>query len=837
MRYLAAPLTAALLVVAGGTLIVRDHWNSTHAADGETISWGATDPTWSPDSKRLAFSLFGSIWQVGAPGGEAQQLTTSGGYHAHPAWSPQGDQIAFLRGEAPAGRIPNIPGKLVLVDVASGLEREIATPQPVAGTLAWSPDGSRILCALRTSEYGALLHEVTVATGALRPIQTLPQGLRTASAWVDAAWNPKMPEIFFAAERVGAPQIWSMDPSGPANTVQMPLTRYRPGDIVLLHSLTALPDGSGVVYSAVVVNGKGDYELYRVPRYRGGPVPSPVAITNTVRDEFSPAVSPDGTRIAHVSNHMGNIDLFTMPVAGGDKTHVRLTNLRFRGPHGRVRVRVLDEQGNPTPARLYVRASDGKAYCPSGTQIFYYGLEPGGGREGFFVASGDDSFPVPAGNVKFVAIKGVEYEIGERTVSVGASETAETTISLKRWTNWRQRGWYTGENHFHANYNGSYYQRPQQSLAWLQAEDLNAANMIVANAAGAFIHDKEFFRGGPDSLSTERYILYWGQEYRNSYPLGHQAFLNIKQQVPPSYTSVIGSNSSYDFPLNTMAALEAKKQGGLVSYVHPMGAGRDVFDTSLGAKEAPVGAALGAVDAIDILPFGETSYELWYRFLNSGFKIAAGAGTDVFTNWRGINSIPGGARQYVEVGPTLAWDRWVERFRAGRNFVTNGPLVTFAVNGEPIGSEIRAPSGTPYRARLVAEVTARSPLERVELIQNGEVIDSRDTTAKDLRVEKEVEVRASCWFAVRVRGQAARGIVGAGQIPRAHSSPIYVSVGGAPVLVKQDVELMIRWVDRMEALLEERNNYGPGENRDRALRMLAQAREHYRGKVGQAPGR
>src|SRR6266849_1991080 len=172
-------------------------------------------------------------------------------------------------------------------------------------------------------------------------------------------------------------------------------------------------------------------------------------------------------------------------------------------------------------------------------------------------------------------------------------------ISKCRWTNWNQRGWYTGENHFHANYAGYYYQRPKDSMRWLEAMDLNTANMIVANSLGAFVHDKEFFRSAPDPLSNSRYVLPWGQEYRNSFPLGHMLFLNIKKQVPPSYTSVIGSDSSYDFPLNTMAALEARKQGGLVSYVHPIGQRmRDVFDTTLGAKEMPVGTALGAIDSI-----------------------------------------------------------------------------------------------------------------------------------------------------------------------------------------------------------------------------------------------
>src|SRR3989454_8388955 len=131
---------------------------------------------------------------------------------------------------------------------------------------------------------------------------------------------------------------------------------------------------------------------------------------------------------------------------------------------------------------------------------------------------------------------------------------------------------------------------------FFQAEDgIRDYKVTGVQTCALPIYDKEFFRGAPDSLSTSRYVLYWGQEYRNSFPLGHMAFLNIKKQVPPSYTSVIGSDSSYDFPLNTMAALEARKQGGLVSYVHPIGQRmRDVFDTTLGAKEMPVGTALGA---------------------------------------------------------------------------------------------------------------------------------------------------------------------------------------------------------------------------------------------------
>jgi hypothetical protein len=112
-----------------------------------------------------------------------------------------------------------------------------------------------------------------------------------------------------------------------------------------------------------------------------------------------------------------------------------------------------------------------------------------------------------------------------------------------------------------------------------------------------------------------------------------------------------------------MAALEARKQGGLVVYVHPLTSPQnDVMDSNLGAKEAQLTAALGAMDAMDILPFGPAAYELWYRLLNSGFQIAPGAGTDVFTNWRGINRIPGGAREYVQEIANAVRERYRYRY-------------------------------------------------------------------------------------------------------------------------------------------------------------------------------
>src|SRR2546427_196284 len=112
MTRLSSSITA--LTLAAGCLALLGRRAVTEASESESVTWGATDPTWSPDGSKLAFSLFGSIWQVRAAGGQAEQVSASEGYHAHPAWSPKGDQIAFVRGMPPGNSSrPSIPGDLM----------------------------------------------------------------------------------------------------------------------------------------------------------------------------------------------------------------------------------------------------------------------------------------------------------------------------------------------------------------------------------------------------------------------------------------------------------------------------------------------------------------------------------------------------------------------------------------------------------------------------------------------------------------------------------------------------------------------------------------------------
>jgi Tol biopolymer transport system component len=96
-------------------------------------------PAWSPDGERIAFSVsYGGaiddeLFVVGADGSGLVQLTHNARSDSDPAWSPDGSRLAFVR-----------DGTIRTMDPEGTHVRRL-TPEAVVGfDPAWSLDGRRL---------------------------------------------------------------------------------------------------------------------------------------------------------------------------------------------------------------------------------------------------------------------------------------------------------------------------------------------------------------------------------------------------------------------------------------------------------------------------------------------------------------------------------------------------------------------------------------------------------------------------------------------------------------------------------------------------------------------
>lgn len=196
-----------------------------------------------------------------------------------PAWSPNGQQIAYVSFE---GR----KSQIYVADVATGQRRQVSAAPGINGAPAWSPDGQRLALVLSTS--GApKIYLLTLASGQLKQVTT---GL---SIDTEPSFSPDGRSLVFTSDRGGAPQIYRYQlASGKIERLT-----YQ-GDYNARASLSA--DGKKMV---MLHRQEGQYNI-AVQDMDSGNV---VVLTNSGRDD-SPTLAPNGMMVLY-GNEFGELGL------------------------------------------------------------------------------------------------------------------------------------------------------------------------------------------------------------------------------------------------------------------------------------------------------------------------------------------------------------------------------------------------------------------------------------------------------------------------------------------------------------------------------------------------
>jgi hypothetical protein len=765
---------------------------------------GAVHPRLSPDGSTVAFSYQGEIWSGPRGGGAMTLLTPSQGFDTEPAWSPDGKRVAFVRG-----------GAVKVVRFPGGEDVPLPKAVPVGGTFAvnkleFAPDGKRLLGAFRVGGAPRLAW-LDLETGDVGPALAPVSGhsrfaLSADGKWVVHAAAPDQP-----GEQAGNDgsytDLWKLPAGGKGKAEKVCRFPAR------VHDLCWADRGSLVVAAEL---GQAHDDLWRLPL--ADPLRGMVKLTSGQADEDRPSVSRDGKWLVYTDNRAGPTALVVREMASGEETTVRFDRMDHRRPTGSLRLVVKDAAGGkPTVARVSLREDGGRYHAPAGS--LYRSLR---GR-GHFYCDGTAELTVPAGTYRMSGYRGPEYEVATRQVVVKAGQAHEVTVELERWVHMAKGGWYSGELHIHANYGyGSWFNTPRTMRQQCVGEDLNVCNFMVANSDADVVYDRPFFRGGPDPLSTAEHILYWNQEFRSTV-WGHLTLANLGQLVEPVFTGFPGTTNPHDAPSNADIADRTHWQKGVVNYTHVAQA-EDWSKTPYAAKGLPIDAALGKVDTLDINNTWAASVPLWYRLLNCGFRVPATAGTDVFLN-RVVSNLPGGDRVYVRLDGPLSYPGWIDGLKAGRSFVTSGPMLTFTADGREPGAVLKVAQRPKVRVKAAAR--SRFPLARAELVHNGKVIATAKLAddGRAATLDQEVTLDGGGWLAFRASGPGTLDTATPGL--NAHTNPVYVEAGGVVRRSAEEARRFLRWIDQFEVLLRRRNRFPTAKLRKEAQEQLEAARLVY----------
>ncbi len=476
-----------------------------------------------------------------------------------------------------------------------------------------------------------------------------------------------------------------------------------------------------------------------------------------------------------------------------------------------VTLAINDEaSGNSMPARVQLKDSSGKMHQP--IQLPFW--------RDHFVCTGEVKLELAPGNYTMEVERGPEFLAHRSEFSVASGTPTNITVTLPRIVDLAAEGWWSGELHVH---------RPVADAELLmRAEDLHVAQFIT------WWNKQNLWSNGPPAEPLRQFDgnrfahVLAGEDEREG---GALLYFNLKQPL-----GITGAMRH--FPSSLVYAAEARKWAGAHIDIEkpfwwdfPLWLASGLCD-SVGIANNHMhragmynGEAWGRPRDTNAFPSprgnGFWSQEIYYHALNCGLRLppSAGSASGVLPNPVGYN------RVYVFTGPQLTYERWWEGLRAGRSFVSNGPLLRCRANGKLPGEVFTEAEGKKMEIEIDAILNGRDAVSAVEVIRNGKVVRSVPVTANGQRASLGTLIfNESGWFLVRAISNDPK------TFRFASTAPFYIEIGKAKRISKTSAQFFLDWVKEGMARVQ----VPEGERKEAVLEFHRSAEKFWRDKLASA---
>ncbi len=797
------------------------------------LTTGPSSVSFMPDGRTLIYSMGGSLWRQAIGSDEAAELThPAAAYDYQPDVASDGRTVVFSRYDGDGI-------ELWRLDLQSGREQQLTSRNAVNVEPRLSPDGRRIawVSTEGTGHFNLFIGDIG------------PEGLSNAhpllgerqsrisryyySAFdhaINPSWTPDGKRILYVTNNEvawGTGDIWSVSADDPRDR-----RRIFSEETSWSARPEASPDGKLILVASY--HGRQWRQLWVTNPEGEAPLP----VTFGEFDRWNARWSPDGNRIAFISNAKGNTSLVVHEFVGGAETPVLASKRHYLRSPVALTLDIRDEEGRNVPARVAVLSSDGRALAPDdawmrGDDGFDRSLQKS--ETHYFECASVCTMEAPPGATKIWVQRGFRYLPWRKTIDVAASGPQRIQVTLERNDLPTSFGAFrSADLHVHMNYGGHYRNTPERLASQARAEDLDVVYNLIVNKEER-IPDIGYFRSSPDPASGGGVLILHSQEYHTSY-WGHLGLLGLSDHyLTPGFSAYQNSPLASAYPDNGTIADLAHAQGALVGYVHPFDT--DIVpetETSL-SNELPADVASGKVDYMEIVGFSDhkATAHVWYRLLNLGYRIPAGAGTDAMANYADLRGPVGMNRVFLDTRGANDPAALLAALKSGRTFASNGPLLGLEVDGEHPGSVLvhKGPAKLHYR------VAMRSPVrvEHLELVENGKVVKAFDLKGDRQRFDAagDVQVDHSGWLLLRAWNDGADPEV-LDIYPYATTSPVYLELPGGMPRDPEDAAYFTSWLDRVIADAAHRTDWRTERERDQTIAYLRAAKALYAQKASNA---